>query len=351
MSPEPQVATADESTNRPRPPSMMAAVTRLRYGGTDVVHLDQIACPSISDDEVLLEVHAAGVDRGVWHVMTGLPYAIRVAGFGLRAPNNPVLGSEVSGRVVATGKGVTGLQVGDEVFGIAEGSFADYARARADKLASKPASISFVQAAATTLSALTALQGVRDHGRVDVGQTVLVTGASGGVGSFAVQIAKSRGAVVTGVASTGKLDLVRSLGADDVIDYTCDGITASGRRFDVILDIAGNQPIRRLRRALKPHGRLIIQGGETGGRWLGGSDRQLRAIALSPFIKQKLGTFICSENAADLRDLAEFLATGQIRPAVDRTFALRETAAAIDYLVAGKTRGKVVIDVRGGSHV
>jgi NADPH:quinone reductase-like Zn-dependent oxidoreductase len=324
----------------------MKAITQNKYGEAgDVLRLQEIDKPEFGDDEVLVRVHAAGVDRGVWHIMAGLPYAIRIAGYGLRAPKTGVRGREVAGRVEAVGKNVTTMQAGDEVFGIAEGSFAQYAPAAADKLAPKPRNLSFEQAAAVPVSALAALQAVRDHGRVQPGQNVLIIGASGGVGSFAVQIAKAFGAEVTGVCSTSKVDLVRSLGADHVIDYTHDDIGDSGRRYDVILDTGGNRPLSQLRRALEPRGTLVIVGGETGGRWLGGSDRGLRALILSPFLGQKLGTFIASENNADLIVLKQLIESGQVTPAIERSYPLSEVPAAIRHMQDGHARGKVVINI------
>jgi NADPH:quinone reductase-like Zn-dependent oxidoreductase len=256
-----------------------------------------------------------------------------------------VRGREVAGSVEAVGPGVTTLAVGEEVFGIAEGSFAGYACARADKLAPLPDGLTFVQAAAVPVSALTALQAVRDHGRVRAGQKVLVIGASGGVGTFAVQIAKAFGGDVTGVCSSAKADLVRSIGADRVIDYALGDIGSGGRSYDVILDAGGSRPLRSLRRMLTPRGTLVIVGAETGGRWLGGSDRQIRALLLSPFVGQKLGTFICAENAADLLVLTELIESGQVTPVIDRAYPLSEAPAAIRYLQEGHARGKVVISV------
>ncbi|MBA2581633.1 MAG: NAD(P)-dependent alcohol dehydrogenase, partial [Thermoleophilaceae bacterium] len=301
--------------------------------------------PEIGADEVLVRVHAAGVDRGVWHLMTGLPYPIRIAGYGLRAPKTGVRGREVAGNVEAVGGDVTTVGPGDEVFGIGEGSFAEYACARADKLVPKPERLTFEQAAAVPVSALAALQGLRDHGQVQRGQKVLIIGASGGVGTFAVQIAKAFGAEVTGVCSTTKLDMVRSIGADRVIDYKRDDIANSGQRYDLILDTGGNRSLSALRRALTPRGTLVIVGGETGGRLLGGTDRQLRALMLSPFVGQKLGTFIASENNADLIVLKGLIESGKVTPAIDRTYPLSEVAAAIRYMEEGHARGKVVITV------
>jgi len=333
------------TTQRTTDGTTMQAITQDRYGEAgDVLRLEEIAQPAIGDEDVLLRVHAAGVDQGVWHLMTGLPYPVRLA-CGIRAPKTRVRGREVAGRVEATGSAVTALRVGDEVFGIADGSFAQYASARPGKLAPKPANLTFAQAAAVPVSALTALQAVRDRGRVQAGQKVLVIGASGGVGTFAVQIAKAAGAEVTGVSSTAKLDLVRSLGADHVIDYTRDDITAGDHRYDVILDTGGHRPLSQLRRALTPRGTLVIVGSEHGGRWLGGSDRQLRALMLSPFTSQRLTTLICSENTQDLQALTELIESGQVRPVIDRTYPLSQITQAIQYLRDGHAQGKVVVNL------
>lgn len=323
----------------------MTAIVQDTYGEADVLRLEEIDRPEIGDDEVLLRVYAAGVDRGVWHLMAGLPYPIRLAGYGVRAPNNRVRGREVAGRVEVVGKNVTTLRPGDEVFGIGEGTFADYARARADKLAPKPTNLTFEQAAAAGISGLTALQAVRDRGRVQAGHKVLVIGASGGVGTFAVQIAKAYGAEVTGVCGTSKVDLVRSLGADHVIDYTREDITAAGQRYDVVIDIGGHRSLTHLRRALTPRGTLVIVGSETGGRWLGGFDRSLRAPLLSRFISQKLCALINSENAKDLIALTELIEAGKVTPAIDKTYPLSEAPTAIQYMQDGHVRGKLVITV------
>ncbi|MCW2962546.1 MAG: alcohol dehydrogenase zinc-binding domain containing protein [Thermoleophilia bacterium] len=324
----------------------MQAIVRDKYGEADrVLRLEQVDMPWPSPDEVLVRVHAAGVDRGAWHVMAGLPYPIRLAGFGVRAPKQRILGTDFAGTVEAIGEDVTDLLPGDEVFGVADGAYAEHALARADQLALKPVSLSFEQAAAVPTSACAALQAVRDHGHVKPGDSVLVIGASGGVGSFAVQIAKAFGATVTGVCSGAKFDMVRALGADHVIDYRAHEIDDDGRIYDVILDIAGNRPLATLRRALTPKGTLVIVGGETSGRWLGGSDRQLRAMALSPFVGQHLGTFIASETRDDLRTLADMIDGGRLIPVVDRIFPLAHVAQAIDDLQAGKVRGKAVITI------
>ena len=321
----------------------MKAIVHHKYGSPDVLELRDIDKPEIGDDEVLVGVHAAGMDRGVWHVMTGLPYPIRLAGYGLRAPKNPVIGSDVAGVVEAVGENVTRFQPGDEVFGIGKGSYAEYVCAREDKLAHKPANLTFEQAAVVAISGLTALQGLRDHGRVEPEQKVLVIGASGGVGTYAVQIAKAFGAQITGVCSTTKVDMVRSLGADHVIDYTRDDFAEGEKRYDLILDIGGNSSLARLRRALTPKGTLVITGGETDGRWLGGTDRQIRALVLSPFVGQKLGTFVCSENHEDMIVLKELIESGKVTPVIDRTYSLSEVPEAIRYLEEGHARGKVVI--------
>jgi NADPH:quinone reductase-like Zn-dependent oxidoreductase len=290
-----------------------------------------------------VRVRAASVDRGTWHVMAGLPYPIRLAGFGLRRPKALNPGRSVAGTVESVGRLVTEFKPGDEIYGTCDGSFAEYARARAQRLAPKPANLSFEQAAAVPVSALTALQAVRDHAHVQAGQKVLIIGASGGVGTFAVQIAKAFGAEVTGVCSTAKMDLVRALGADHVLDYTRDSFTGGEHRYDVILDIGGNRRLSHLRRALTPRGRLVIVGGETDGRLLGGVDRQLRAQLLSPLVSQKLGTFIASENATDLMTLRDLAESGKLAPAIDQTYPLGETPAAIRHVQDGRARGKVVI--------
>ena len=332
------------TTQRTTDGTTMLAITQDRYGeAEDVLRTEEIARPAIGDQDVLLRVHAAGVDRGVWHLMTGLPYPVRLAGYGIRAPKTRVRGREVAGRVEATGAAVTALHVGDEVFGIADGSFAEYASARPGKLAPKPADLTFAQAAAVPVSALTALQAVRDRGRAQAGR--VLSSASGGVGTFAVQIAKAAGAEVTGVCRTAKMDIVRSLGADHVIDYTREDIEAGGRRYDVILDIGGNRALKHLRSVLTPRGTLVIVGGETGGRWLAGSDRQLRALLLSPFTGQTLTTLICSENTPDLLALTGLIESGQVRPVIDRTYPLSQTPAAIQYMRDGHAQGKVVINL------
>ncbi len=327
----------------------MKAIVQDMYGSPDVLELREIDKPVVGGDEVLVRVHAAGVDQGVWHLTAGLPYLVRVAGVGLRAPKNPVRGVDVAGRVEAVGENVTRFGPGDEVFGTCRGSFAEYACAGADRLVPKPANLTFEQAAAVPVSGCTALQAVRDRGKVRAGQRVLIIGAGGGVGTFAVQLAKAFGAEVTGVCSTTKVELVRSIGADRVIDYTREDFADGRNRFDVILDIAGNRSLSHLRRALAPEGTLVIVGGEGGGRWLGGIDRTLRALVLSPFVRQKLGTWVATQRKEDLEALRELLEAGKVTPVVDRTFLLSEVPEAIRYLRDGRARGKVVITVPGAT--
>lgn len=322
----------------------MKAIVGDTYGSPDVLKLRDIHKPEISDEEMLLRVRAAGVERGAWHLITGLPYITRLA-FGLRAPKNPVPGMDVAGIVEAVGRSVTRFQPEDEVFGIGRGTFAEYARAPEHKLAHKPASLTFEQAAVLAISGLTALQGLRDHGKVEAGQEVLITGASGGVGTFAVQIAKAFGAHVTGVCSATKVDMVRSIGADHVIDYTREDFADGEQRYDVILDIGGSSPLSRRRRALSPRGTLVLVGGEGGGRWLGVVNRLLRACLLSPFVRQNLRTFLSSENHEDMVVLAELVETGKVTPVIDRTYPLSEVPEAVRYLEGGHARGKVAITV------
>jgi NADPH:quinone reductase-like Zn-dependent oxidoreductase len=318
------------------------AIIRDAYGSVEVLRLADIDQPVAGEVDVLVHVHAAGVDQGVWHLMTGTPYAMRLAGFGIRAPKNALLGYDVAGRIEAVGAQVTEFRPGQEVFGTCRGSFAEYAVARADHLLPKPENVTFEQAAAVPISGFAALQAVREQGGVRPGQRVLIIGAGGGVGTFAVQIAKADGAEVTGVCSASKTELVRSIGADHVIDYTREDFVDGRNRYDVILDIAGNRSLSELRRALTPRGTLVIVGGEDAGKWLG-IRRQLRAAALSPFVRQKLGFFISKERPEDLEELRKLLEAGTIRPVVDKTFPLEEVPAAIQYLRDGRARGKIVV--------
>jgi NADPH:quinone reductase-like Zn-dependent oxidoreductase len=321
----------------------MKAIVQDTYGSADVLKLGEIDKPEIGEDEVLVRIHAAGVDAGVWHEMAGLPYLIRVMGYGLRGPKRRIRGYDCAGRVEAVGGSVTQLEAGDEIFGLCRGTFAEYACGKEKNLELKPANLTFEQAAAVPTSALTALQGLRDHGKVEAGQTVLIIGASGGVGSFAVQLAKAFGAEVTGVCSTPKMDLVRSIGADHVIDYKREEITESDRRYDLILDIGGNRSLSHLRRALTSRGTLVIVGGEEGGRWLGGVDRLLRALLLSPFVGHNLRAFVAKGDKEDLLFLREQIEAGKVTPVIDRTYPLSEAPEAVRHLEAGHARGKIVI--------
>lgn len=324
------------------PPSHMRAVVQREYGDADTLRVEDVPRPAVAPDEVLIEVRAAGLDRGTLHLMTGLPRLVRIAGFGLRRPKNPVPGLDVSGVVSQIGESVTRFRPGDEVFGIGRGSFAEFAAAREDKLALKPEGLSFEHAAVTAVSGLTALQGLTDVGRLEAGDRVLIVGASGGVGSFAVQIAHALGAEVTGMAGAAKLDLVRSLGADIAIDHAAQHVDAVPQRYDLILDVGGNNRLSRLRRALAPAGTLVIVGGEGGGAWIGGVDRQLRAMLLSRFIPQRLTSFISKEDEG-LDRLAAMIEAGDITPALDRMFPLDRAAEAVRHLASGAARGKVAI--------
>jgi NADPH:quinone reductase-like Zn-dependent oxidoreductase len=321
------------------------AIVQATYGSADVLQIKDIDEPVVRDDDVLVRVRAAGVDPGVWHLMTGLPYLLRIMGYGIRAPKDRVRGMDLAGRVEAIGSKVTQFRAGDAVFGTCNGAFAEYACAREDTLAPKPANLTFEQAAAVPVSACTALHGLRDKGRVRAGQMVLIIGAAGGVGTFAVQLAKVFGAEVTGVCGTTKADLVRSIGADHVVDYTREDFTATGLRYDVILDTAGNRSLSRLRRALSPDGTLVLVGGEGGGRWLGGMDRFLRALILSPFVGQQLIGLLSEERKEDLQSLRELIEAGRLTPVIDRTYPLGEAAQAVRYLAGGHARGKVVLTV------
>lgn len=323
----------------------MRAIVQDKYGeeAGDVLRLIDINRPEVGDDDVLVRVHAAGVHIGDWHVMTGLPYLLRVVGFGFRAPKIRVRGMDVAGTVEAVGKNVTRLQVGDEVFGTCDGAFAEYASTPADTLAPKPANLAFEQAAAVPTSAFAALQALRDAGGIKPGQQVLLVGASGGVGLFAVQIAKSFGAEVTGVCSPAKLDLVRSVGADHVIDYTQEDFTGSEQRYDLILDMGGNRSLSQLKRALRPEGTLVSVGAEQGNRWVGGKG-WIQAMLLSRFVRN-LRPLASEPNQADLQLLKELVETGKVTPVIDKTYPLSQVPDAIRDLHAGHARGKIVITV------
>lgn len=329
----------------PELPTTMRAVVQDAYGSPDVLIPAVIALPEPGEHDVLVRVRAAGLDRGTWHLMSGQPYLMRVIGFGFRRPKNRVPGLDVAGTVAAVGTAVTRFSVGDEVYGVARGSYAEYAAAHEDKLARKPAGLTFEQAAVVPVSGLIAQRGLVDVGRLQRGQSVLITGASGGVGSYAVQIAKALGADVTAVSSSGKADLVRSLGADHVIDYAREDFADGGRRYDLILDIAGNPSLARLRRAAAPHGTVVILGGEQGGKVTGGLGRTLRAPFLSPFVGQRFVMVTAKENGPDLDRLTALVDAGQLTPHVDRTYPLEQLRDAMARLVAGDVRGKVAVTV------
>ena len=321
----------------------MRASVQEAYGDADVLQLRDIERPEPGADEVLVRVHAAGVGPDVWHLMAGVPYMVRLA-YGLRRPKDPVRGWDAAGRVEAVGAKVTRFKPGDEVFGACDGAFAEYACGTPDKLAPKPRNLSFEQAATVPVSGVTALQALRDKAGVRPAQKVLVIGASGGVGTFAVQLATAYHAEVTGVCGPTGTDLVRSLGATDVIDYTREEITDRPGRYDVILDTAGNRPLSLLRRALTPRGTLVIIGGEHAGRWFS-LGRQLRAAVMSPFLRQRLGVLVATTPHDDLLVLKGLLEAGTLTPVVDRTYGLSEAAAAVRHLREGHPRGKVVLSI------
>ncbi|MCU1679468.1 MAG: alcohol dehydrogenase zinc-binding domain containing protein [Amycolatopsis sp.] len=323
----------------------MKAMVQNTYGSPDVLEFSDLERPVAGPGEVLVRVHAAGVDPGVWHLTTGLPYLARLMGYGLRAPKARVRGLDFAGCVEVVGADVTRFQPGDDVFGTCEGSFAEYACVRVDRCAPKPANLTYAQAAAVPISAVTALQGLRDAAKVQPGQRVLVIGAAGGVGTFAVQLAKTFGAHVTGVCSTEKTDLVRSIGADEVIDYTRADFADGKHHYEVILDTAGNRSLSQLRRALRPRGILVIVGGEGPGRLFGGVDRVLRALLLAPFVSQRLRGLFAAQRQEDLEFLRQAAENGELTPVIDRTYPLNEAADAIRYVHKGHARGKVVLTV------
>jgi NADPH:quinone reductase-like Zn-dependent oxidoreductase len=352
MTPEPTTAPIADSTvenpapnpSRPRPVKMRAIVQDA-YGSSEVLRSAEIDLPEIAANEVLVEVVAAGMDRGTWHSMAGKPYLMRIMGFGFSRPKNRVPGLDVAGTVVAVGSEVTRFQRGDEVFGMSRGAFAEHAPAREDKLAHKPANLSFEQAAVVPISGGTAIQGLRDSGHIEAEQRVLVIGASGGVGTYAVQLAKAFGAEVTGVSSAAKVDMVRSIGADHVLDYSRDSYLDGTKKYDLILDIGGNNGLARLRRALTTKGTLVIVGGEEGGSLTGGFGRQVLALVLSMFVTQRLTMLASKERYTDLEALRPFLESGQLTPVIDRTYTLAEVPAAMSHLEAGLARGKIAITV------
>jgi NADPH:quinone reductase-like Zn-dependent oxidoreductase len=329
------------------PGNAMKAITYCDYGSPDVLKLEEIEKPVPAADQVLVRVRAASINPLDWHFMEGTPYILRLQA-GLRKPKSTRLGVDFAGTVEAVGKDVTDFKAGDEVFGARDGALAQYVCPRAGRaIVHKPANISFEEAASVPIAAITALQGLRDKGRVQPGQSVLINGASGGVGTFAVQLAKYLGAEVTGVCSTRNLDLVRSLGADHVIDYTKEDFTKSGQHYDVILDNVGTQPLTWFRSALKPKGICVLigGGGPNEGRWLGPMTRPVKAKLLSPFISQQFVLLLADLKKEDLNLLGELMQSGKVRPVVDRSFKLENTADAMRYLEKGHARGKVVVAV------
>jgi NADPH:quinone reductase-like Zn-dependent oxidoreductase len=322
----------------------MKAIAHDTYGTTDDLSLRELDVPAIGDDEVLLRVHAAGVNPLDAFLLTGTPYLIRLV-FGLRGPKQKTRGADVAGTVAAVGANVTRFAPGDEVFGEAAGSFAEYARAKPDQLAPKPTRLTFAQAAAVPIAAVTALRALRDHAKLQPGQHLLVNGAAGGIGTFAVQLAKAYGAEVTGVCGPHNVELVRSIGADHVVDYTAEDFTAAAGRYDAILDNVGNRPLSALRWALTPTGTLIPNSGKGDGKVIGPMGRTLRAHVTDLFVGQRTRTFVARVNHADLIALAELIDAGKVTPVVGRTYPLTETAAAIDEVTTGHARGKLVIEV------
>ncbi len=323
----------------------MQAIVQHRYGAPDtVLELQRLERPVVGDGDVLINVHAASVNPADWHIVRASPPIVRLSGYGLRTPKNPVPGTDVAGVVEAVGRNVVGLRLGDEVLGWCRGAFAEFACAAEDHFVPKPVNLSFEEAAAVSLAGTTALQGLRDAGRLQPGQTVLIVGASGGVGTFAVQIAKALGAEVTAVCSTRNVDMVKSIGADHVTDYTQADFTRGEQRYDLIFQLAGTRSPSDCRRALKPKGTLVLISGE--GRF-GGMDRILKAKVASRFASQRLVTFLVAENKADMLMLGGLIEAGKVVPVIDRMYTLGETPAAIRYVEAGHSRGKVVVTVNG----
>ena len=336
--------TATETTT-------MKAIVQDRYGTSEVLELRNIDKPLIGDNEVLILVRAAGVNPGDWAIMGGLPYIARPV-YGMGKPKNRVRGTDVAGEVEAVGASVTRFRPGDEVFGSSKqlgGAFAEYAAVSQDALAPKPANLTFEQAAAVPMAGYVALQALRDHGKVQAGQKVLVNGASGGIGTFAVQIAKSLGAEVTGVTSTRNVDLVRSIGADHVIDYTKEDFTRTGQHYDFILDNVANHSLSDLRRALAPRGMLVPNGGGFDHRWVASGGRLISAKLSFAFVSQRLATFIVSPNQENLVVLTGLIETGKVTPVIDRAYPLSETRQALDHVGGGHARGKVVVTVAGAT--
>ena len=320
----------------------MRAIVYAEYGPPDVLQLTEVATPTPKDDEVLIRMRAASVNPLDWHYMRGTPFVLRLAA-GLRKPKVTRLGADLAGQVDTVGKHVTQFQPGDEVFGVCKGAFAEYVCASESAVVLKPANVTFEQAAAVPVAAFSALQGLRDKGQIRRGQKVLINGAAGGVGTFAVQLAKVFGADVTGVCSTRNLDMVRSIGAHHVIDYTQEDFTTSGQQYDLIFDAAGNHSLSDCRRALTPKATLVLVGGPNKGRWVGPLTGVLKAVVVSRFVSQKLRPFLAHSSKADLIVLRELLEAGKVAPVIDRSYPLSDVPEAIRYLEEGHARGKVVI--------
>ncbi len=320
----------------------MRAIVYDRYGSPE---LREIERPDVADGEVLIRVHASSVNPVDWYTMTGRPYISRLMGAGLRKPKDSILGTDLAGRVEAVGSSVTQFRPGDEVFGAKTGAFAEYVAAAGERLVPKPADLTFEQAAAVPIAALTALQALRDKGGVQPGHRVLINGASGGVGTFAVQIAKAFGAEVTGVCSTQNVDLARSIGADDVVDYTREDFTRSGRRFDLMVDVAGSRSFRECRRVLAPNATLVVVGGPKTNRLLGPLSHMLTTRLASVGRSQKVVFFVAKIKQDDLVVLRDLVESGRVTPVIDKTYALHEIRDAFRYLGEGHARGKVVITV------
>ncbi|SDZ00246.1 NAD(P)-dependent alcohol dehydrogenase [Herbiconiux ginsengi] len=343
----PSAASAATSASRrsaaPTTPSTMRAVTQSRYGSPDALRVSVRPVPQPGPGEVRVRVRAAGVDAGTWHLVTGKPYLMRFMGFGLRGPRSGTLGLAFAGEVEAVGTAVTAFSPGDRVFGSGGGAFAEFVCAPQSMLARMPAGLGFEAAATLPVSGVTAIQAVRDAGEVHAGQNVLVIGAGGGVGSFAVQLAVAAGAAVTAVCSGSKAAFVERLGASEIVDYTRADVTALDRRWDVIIDIAGNRRLSRLRRILAPRGTLVLVGGENGGPVLGGMERVLGATLLNAFTRQRLRGLVSRENAADFEALADAVTSGAVIPAIDAVRPLEQVAAAVNHVAEGRARGKVVL--------
>jgi NADPH:quinone reductase-like Zn-dependent oxidoreductase len=324
----------------------MKAVVYTNYGSPDVLEIREIKKPAPNDDQVLVKVRAAAINPLDWHFMEGKPYIMRAMIGGMRKPKSPQLGVDLAGEVEAVGKNVTQFKPGDEVFGTGHGAaFAEYVCANKTKLVLKPANVTFAEGAAVPIAALTALQGLRDYGKVQPGQKVLINGASGGVGTFAVQIAKTLGAEVTGVCSTRNVELVQSLGADHVIDYTKEDFTKGSERYDVILDNVGTQPLSGFRHVLKPNGILVMigGGGPTDGKWVGAMTRPIKTKLMSPFVSQKMSMMLAEIRQEDLATMADLMQSGKVKPVIDRTYPLGQIREAMTYLEEGHARGKVII--------